>query len=254
MNRVVKFVVYYYLVAVGLSLMIVAYYSIQDNDVTLANTKKKEARTQYLAAQYRPAFRELKFLRDSLQLSEDALDLNYAHTGFMLSRTDTSGFIKEHFNTEATIDSSEQVLNKTLIEYLNGLDQYRQLSENSSDRRIASLAYNQLGVLTYIFRDIEQLEKEEAALGEAAEYFKQALKKDPSNHFARYNYELIRKKIDYSGMIMIRVQSLIRERKYKEARALLKAAIKKDDLVQKKYSDFIQRIETVIQIDSLSRS
>jgi hypothetical protein len=89
---------------------------------------------------------------------------------------------------------------------------------------------------------------------EAANYFKSALKKDPGNEFARYNYELLRKRIQYPEAVMSRVRSLVHQRKYKEARQILHGALGRDSRMQKNYSDYVQRLENVISIDSLSRS
>lgn len=56
----------------------------------------------------------------------------------------------------------------------------------ATNPKIKSQAYHQLGIIT------EQQQKPEEAL----EYFKSALKADPTNQKARYNYELLKKKLE----------------------------------------------------------
>lgn len=62
---------------------------------------------------------------------------------------------------------------------------YQQLSQ-SANKKIKSVANQQLGVMA---NNQEKLE-------EALEYFKQALKAAPENEAARYNYEVVKKKLE----------------------------------------------------------
>lgn len=62
---------------------------------------------------------------------------------------------------------------------------YQQLSQ-SANKKIKSVANQQLGVMA---NNQEKLE-------EALEYFKQALKAAPENEEARYNYEVVKKKLE----------------------------------------------------------
>ncbi len=54
---------------------------------------------------------------------------------------------------------------------------------DNADKQAASIAYTQLGIMQAKDKELEK----------AAELFKQALKKDPKNDNARYNYELVKK-------------------------------------------------------------
>ncbi len=56
----------------------------------------------------------------------------------------------------------------------------------SDNRKMKSLAYQQLGVMA---------DKPET-LKDALEYFKESLKADPTNEAARYNYEIVKKKLE----------------------------------------------------------
>jgi tetratricopeptide (TPR) repeat protein len=57
---------------------------------------------------------------------------------------------------------------------------------NSTNAHFRSVSYQQLGVLAH----------RQGKLEEALNYFKSALKADPSNEEARYNYEMVKKKIE----------------------------------------------------------
>lgn len=61
-----------------------------------------------------------------------------------------------------------------------------QAAASTNDRSIKSIAYQQLGVMA---------DKPET-LKESLQYLKSALKADPTNEEARYNYELVKKKLD----------------------------------------------------------
>jgi Ca-activated chloride channel family protein len=62
---------------------------------------------------------------------------------------------------------------------------YQRLTQ-SKDAQLRSTAYQQLGVLN----------NREGKFEEALQFLKQALKADPSNQDARYNYEMIKKKVE----------------------------------------------------------
>ena len=64
-------------------------------------------------------------------------------------------------------------------------DAYKQLTE-STNTKIKSIANQQLGVV----------ENRKGNFEEALSYLKQALKADPTNADARYNYELVKKKLE----------------------------------------------------------
>lgn len=61
-----------------------------------------------------------------------------------------------------------------------------QAAVTTNNKRIKSIAYQQLGVMA----------DNPKTLNEALQYLKSALKADPSNEEARYNYELVKKKLE----------------------------------------------------------
>lgn len=72
-----------------------------------------------------------------------------------------------------------------LADSSNASNTYQQLL-TSKNTRLKSLANQQLGVLN----------NREGKFEEALNYFKQALKTDPTNDEARFNYEMLKKKLD----------------------------------------------------------
>ena len=87
-------------------------------------------------------------------------------------------------------DNDAAVLNRAhsyfnLKDTLNAYEAYRTASM-SANREIKSTAFNQLGNLS------EQQKQNKEAL----EFYKEALKANPANSEARYNYELLKKKLE----------------------------------------------------------
>jgi tetratricopeptide (TPR) repeat protein len=68
---------------------------------------------------------------------------------------------------------------------VNTLQRYQPLTQ-SSNTKIRSVAHQQMGVLA----------NRQGKFEEALASFKQALKADPSNEDARYNYEMVKKKLE----------------------------------------------------------
>lgn len=254
MKNIPTFVLIFTLVGAITGLSIFFFFGVRKNMVSKQNSLKREARKNYLGANYKESLQNLKFLTDSLHYKKDAAFLDLAHAGYLSARFDSTGNVLRDIMKEGVpVDTSGIGKMKEEQTYLESLEVYQKLSEGASRFRHSSIAYNQMGVITYNLRGVEP-EREDEVMAEAADYFKAALKKDPDNEFARYNYELIRRRIDYPEMIMQQVRSLIHQRKYKEARKLLRNAIEEESRMKRKYGDFMQRIETVISIDSLSRS
>jgi hypothetical protein len=254
MKWVPNFILYYIIFILGVGLIVAAILVGKNNNIATVNATKRQARKAYMKADYKDAFTELKFLVDTLQFTRDEARLNLAHSGYLASRFDSTGNVARDATKNGT-PADTTALKKMIGEntYTTAVENYGRVSE-SEKFRLASIAYNQMGITTYTARDVEEESKEDEAMVEAANYFKSALKKDPGNEFARYNYELLRKRIQYPEAVMSRVRSLVHQRKYKEARQILHGALGRDSRMQKNYSDYVQRLENVISIDSLSRS
>lgn len=128
---------------------------IDPNKIGKANKLKDEAKKAYLAGDYKTAITKYKYLKDTLGVNEEEVNMNLANAYFQLNDT------------------------------TNATNSYLPLTQ-SSNSKIKSWANQQAGVVA------NRLGKFEEALN----YFKQALKADPNNDQARYNYEMVKKKLD----------------------------------------------------------
>lgn len=98
-------------------------------------------------------------------------------------------------NYHYLVDSMQVTDDKIMLNMANSLYQMQDTAQaisayqsitSSQDKLIGSVAHQQLGILSNRTKKYE----------EALNHFKQALKKDPSNEDARYNYELLKKVLD----------------------------------------------------------
>jgi tetratricopeptide (TPR) repeat protein len=122
--------------------------------------------------------------------------------------------------------------------------------------RIRSNAQHQLGVLNH----------RQGKYEEALQNFKQAIKADANNTDARYNYEMLKKKLDeqkkkeqqdnnrpkepseYAKKLKAQAEKLSANFKFREAQDLMLDGAKKDPSVMY-YSDFIERLKSVVIIN-----
>jgi len=145
----------------------------------------------------------------------------------------------------------------------NAFPMYQQLTF-SADKKISSKANQQLGLMTNLRGKPEQ----------ALEYFKQAIKSDPLNDDARYNYEMLKKKLEqtkqkdeqqkkddknkqdnnkqepseFAKKLKEQADKLVAERRYKAAYELMVDGLKKDKTVSF-YQDYITRTKEVADIN-----
>lgn len=126
------------------------------NEVARINKRKKAANEAYQAGNYELAAQHYRFLVDSLQVREESVLLNLANALFEMQ------------------DSA------------NARGFYQSVLNEGTAKANKSVAYQQIGLMDY------GAKKYEEALGQ----FKNALKNDPSNEDARYNYELLKKLIE----------------------------------------------------------
>ncbi|WP_226388708.1 tetratricopeptide repeat protein [Penaeicola halotolerans] len=131
---------------------------------------------------------------------------------------------------------------------------YEALLDNA-DKQAASIAYTQLGIMQAKDKELEK----------AAELFKQALKKDPKNDNARYNYELVKKMLqkqqqeqdqqdkiepsEFAKQQKAIADDLVNKRDYRAALQVMIEAYQKDQTVQA-YQDFVQRLTEVVEVDN----
>ena len=141
-----------------------------DNNVALKNELKKKAETAFKNKQYAEAIKQYKILTDSLAVTTPNIYLNIAHAYFNL---------KNH---------------KEAATY------YQKVIDGNSPT-YTSIAWNQLGKLKIVESKIELTKNNYASvkpeqieiIKKGQTDFKQALKTNPSNATARYNFEAITK-------------------------------------------------------------
>lgn len=98
---------------------------------------------------------------------------------------------KYKYLTDSLAVTEEEVLLNLANAYFElndttaAISQYQSLTE-SSNKKIRSRAQQQLGVAR----------NKQAKFEEALNHFKEAIKSDPANNDARYNYELLKRKLD----------------------------------------------------------
>jgi len=136
-------------------ILLLALISNDPRDITKINSLKKEAERAYLNGDYELAAAKYSILSDSLELDDDQIKLNLAHSYFHLG--DTTG-AKLNYGKVGT----------------------------SSDRKLRSIAYQQLGVMS------KQAKKYEEAL----QQLKSSIKADPTNREAVYDYEVVKKLLE----------------------------------------------------------
>jgi len=130
-------------------------FSNDPKEIAKINSIKKEAEEAYLSGNYELAAVKYSFLSDSLNVDDDLVTLNLGHSYFHLG------------------DTSNAKLN------------YGKLGM-SSDKKLKSIAYQQLGVMS----------KDAGKPEQALQQLKAAIKADPANKDAIYNYEVVKKLLE----------------------------------------------------------
>jgi tetratricopeptide (TPR) repeat protein len=138
----------------------------------------------------------------------------------------------------------------------NAISAYQSLTA-SPKSHIRSKAQQQLGILHH----------RQGKLEEALANFKEAIKADNANVDAKYNYEMLKKKLDeekkkqeekdrnkpkepsaYAKRLKAQADALLAKYRFSEAASLMDEGAKKDPSVLF-YDDFINRLKEVVTID-----
>ncbi len=150
--------------------------------------------------------------------------------------------------------------------YLNLANAYFHLSDTTNaayfyvktidgeNDKLASKAYTQLGVISKWKNDNKT----------ALNQFKLALKSDPSNETARYNYELLKKLMEkekqqqkndknkkqepseYAKKLKKQADALVQINRFEEAFSIMKKGLEVDKTVST-YNDYIKRLQDVVE-------
>lgn len=137
--------------------ILIAVLGIDPGLIARINSAKSAAKKAFLANDYPTAIAKYRYLIDSLGVKEDEVLMNLAHSYF--NQNDTT-------NAQAA---------------------YQKLLTNpNTNKTLRSNAFQQLGVIN----------NRQGKLEESLANFKEALKADPTNEDARYDYEMVKKKLE----------------------------------------------------------
>ena len=200
------------------------------------NRLKKQAAEAYHDKRYSEAAAHYEILITKWGDNSDAVRLNRAHALLLAEQKEEA--------TEA----------------------YRQLAEGTAGKAAKSIALQQLGFLA---------SEDKSTLQDALQYYKEALKADPSNETARRNYELAWRQLkeqekdpqqedeqekqeqeeqpkvepsDWAQQQKARADALYQQFRYAEALQLMKQSLQKDSTVAA-YNDYMSRLNDIVDID-----
>lgn len=164
--------------------------------IAQSNALKKEAQRAYDKGSFEQAVSAYQILLDSMQVDDDRARLNLAHAAYRAS------YGSDNFDVLSDITAGKQRVQDSSsfnavseeIKYFDIADSNYRMVRESEDMSVASMAYNQLGVIAYRRNEISSDDKT-TLLNQALSDFKKALIKNSQNEQARYNYELLKKLI-----------------------------------------------------------
>lgn len=200
------------------------------------NTRIDSAHEAYSEKKYQVAIDNLDYLWDSLAVKNPGVQLNIAHSNYHLN-----GFSGPNgTNLYRTQDSS--YLSRTQSAFY----EYTQLWE--AGPVIASRGYHQSGMVTFKSRIVNnKIAEEPQLIRSSMDYFKNALRKDPNNEKARYNYEILKKYEKFPEMLMKRVRNLVNLRRYAEAYEILAPYAGRQD--GRFDQEYIKRLGDIVKIE-----
>ncbi len=228
-----------------IALLVVAYYFLRDNETGRINALKEKAEHEYYMREFPSAYKTYQALMDTTSDYGEGAMINYANAAFMSSTMLRNGLKR--------LDGGP-TLSDTILNQIAGESHamYSVLT-SATDKKIASMAFNQLGYTTVKGAPTpnEEVDADSVFLV-ALENFRNALKRNPNNDSARYNYELLKKVVDYPETVMNETRSLVAQQRYAEAANLLERSMEKDIRLARQ-KEYLQRIKAVAGIDTTYR-
>ncbi|MBO3700593.1 hypothetical protein [Roseivirga sp. E12] len=164
--------------------------------IAKSNKLKKEASTAYADGNFQEAISSYQMLLDSMEVEDDKARLNLANAAYIMSYGgENMGLLSEISSGETMVEDTA-ALNAISddIRFFDIADSNYKRVKDGADKSLASMAHNQLGIISYKMGEQSPDEKESFTQS-ALSNFKQALLKNPKNDQARYNYELLKKLI-----------------------------------------------------------
>jgi len=162
--------------------------------IAKSNRLKKQAKEAFNNAEYEKAVNTYLVLFDSLQSEDEVARMNMANAAYLMSYGgDNIGLMKDISSGQRQVQDSAAL--SQISDQLRFFDiaesNYNDLTESNAPT-IASSAYNQLGVISYKMSE-QSPDERESFMQNSLSNFKNAIRKNPENESARYNYELLKK-------------------------------------------------------------
>mgnify|MGYP001035828716 FL=1 len=162
--------------------------------IAKSNKLKRQAKEAFDNKNYEKAVNDYLMLFDSLNSDDEVAKMNLANAAYLLSYGgDNIGLMKDISSGEKQVQDSA-----ALGEISDKLTYFDIAESNYSDLKdaqepiLASSAYNQMGVISYKMSE-QSPDERESFMQSSLSNFKNALRKNPENESARYNYELLKK-------------------------------------------------------------
>lgn len=164
--------------------------------IAKANKLKKEASSAYADGNFQEAIDSYQTLLDSMGIEDDRARLNLANSAYIMSYGgDNMGLLSDISSGDTMIeDTSALNAISSDLKYFDIAESNYNRVKDGTNPALASMANNQLGIISYKMGEQSPDEKESFTQS-ALSNFKQALLKNPQNDQARYNYELLKKLI-----------------------------------------------------------
>jgi tetratricopeptide (TPR) repeat protein len=210
----------------------------------------------------------LAFLTDPLKISKINSAKSEARRAYLAGEYKTAVDKYKYLIDSLGVKEDEIYLNLGNAYFIqndtaNAISAYQTVTA-STDKELVSKAHQQLGVIA------NMQNKPEQALND----FKQAIKLDPANEEARYNYEMVKRKLDkqnqqnqkdkkddknknqdkkpepseFAKRLKAEADGLVAGKRYQDAYNLMQDGLKKDQSVSA-YDDYIKRIKDVADIN-----
>ena len=195
------------------------------NRIAKINQFKKEGNRAYMASNYQESAKKYRYLFDSLNVKEDPVILNLAHSYFNLN--DTS----------------------------NAINFYTVLTE-SKNPEYKSIAFQQLGVIEFNQKNynlslahLKNSLKADPNNTQARynyELLKKMMQNDPSMKDQKKDDEL--KPSEYAKKLKEQADLLVRNNRFTDAYSLMMDGLQVDKTVGA-YNDFIQKLSDVVDVE-----
>lgn len=202
---------------------------IDPTKIARINDMKASAASAFNQGNFEKSAELYSYLLDSMNVEDENITLNLGHSYFQMDDKDQS---KKYYERLIT----------------------------STNNKIRSLAFQQLGVLAKNPQDLDK----------SLAYFKESIRANPANKDARYNYELIKKWLknqeenkeqqnkensddkqepsEYAKRLKEQADRLVLQNLYLDAYNLMQEGLKIDQTVGY-YNEFINRTKEVGEID-----